>query len=170
MRPTSQDRTPGSRGQGFAGPTGFLSAPLSQHLCHPSPVRGLETQTAPRVGSGLRVLTSARLRPLKRQGWGGRVSGVKEKLLLPGAGRGQKTAAQALPGAVLRGAAKASIPMGSRSCPSGGRAGLGMTGVQEPDSGTSERQADPPTWEAEATPLGHLQQPPWCLQPSLLKH
>lgn len=45
------------------------------------------------------------------------MSGVKEKLLLPGAGRGQKTAAQALPDAVLRGAAKASIPMGEPELP-----------------------------------------------------
>ena len=44
------------------------------------------------------------------------MSRVKENLLL-GAGREQKTAAQALPDAVLRGAAKASVPMGEPELP-----------------------------------------------------
>ena len=44
------------------------------------------------------------------------MSGVKEKLL-PGAGRGQKTAFQSLPDAVLRGVAKASVPVGETELP-----------------------------------------------------
>ena len=44
------------------------------------------------------------------------MSGVKEKLL-PGAGRGQKTAFQSLPNAVLRGVAKASVPVGETELP-----------------------------------------------------
>ena len=62
------------------------------------------------------------------------MSGVKEKLL-SGAGRGQKTAFQSLPDAVLRGAAKASVPVGETQRPLWGSSWARHDWGQEPDSG-----------------------------------
>lgn len=62
------------------------------------------------------------------------MSGVKEKLL-PGAGRGEKTAPQSLPNAVLRGAAKASVPVGEPELPLWGLSWARHDWGREPDSG-----------------------------------
>ena len=97
------------------------------------------------------------------------MSGVKEKLL-PGVGRGQKTAAQALPDAVLRGAAKASVPMGETELPFWrlSWAWLDWGAGARLRERAKDRLTPRPAWR-RPSPLGHLQQTLWCPEPPLLK-
>ena len=90
------------------------------------------------------------------------MSEVKEKLL-PGVGRGQKTAAQALPDAVLRGAAKASVPMGETELPFWrlSWAWLDWGAGARLRERAKDRLTPRPAWR-RPSPLGHLQQTLWC--------